>query len=147
MNAQAILSAEILVRFANRGEDGKPPNIRATDGTTYGVKPADFGRFQPGGRYRIEYVEKQGRGKWQGRTFRDIVKCEPVSSGDARAPSPSQRSVPGGEGVTGSAPASEFEFVTRMLAAYVQCCGVENTVDGLVTRARSLQAVYRQVFT
>ena len=145
MNAQAIQSTEILVRFANRGEDGKPPNIRATDGTTYGVKPADFGRFQPGGRYRIEYVEKQGRGKWQGRTFRDIVKCEPLASVDARgarAPSPSQRSVSGGEGVT----SPEFEFVTRLLSAYVQCCGVENTVDGLVTRARSLREVYRKAF-
>ena len=44
-----------------------------------------------------------------------------------------------------SAP-SEFEFVTRMLAAYVQCCGVENTVDGLVKRARALQTVYREVW-
>ncbi len=147
MNAQAIQSTEILVRFANAAQDGKPPNIRATDGTTYGVKPVDFGRFQPGGRYRIEYVEKQGRGKWQGRTFRDIVKCEPVASGDtrsARAPSPSQTSVSGGEGVTGEA--SEFEFVTRMLAAYVACCGVGKTVEDLVTRARSLQTVYREVF-
>jgi hypothetical protein len=151
MNAQAIQSAEIMVRFANPPADGKPPNIRATDGATYGVKPADFGRFQPGGRYRIDYVEKQGRGKWQGRTFRDIVKCEPVQSpatGDARArararaPSPSQRSVSGGEGVT----ASELEFVTRMLAAYVACCGVGKTAGELAERARMLRGVYREVW-
>jgi len=150
MNAQAIQSTEILVRFANPPGDGKPPNIRSTDGTTYGVKPADFGRFQPGGRYRIDYVEKQGRGKWQGRTFRDIVKCEPVksepqASGDtrsARAPSPLQRSVSGGEGVT----PSEFEFVTRMLAAYVACCGVGRTEDELTERGRMLRGVYRELW-
>jgi hypothetical protein len=42
--------------------------------------------------------------------------------------------------------ASEFEFVTRVLAAYVQCCGVENTVEGLVTRGKALREVYGRVF-
>ena len=153
MNAQAIQSTEILVRFANAAEGGKPPNIRATDGTTYGVKPADFGRFQPGGRYRIEYVEKEGKGKWSGRTFRDIVKCEPIrsdprASGDARgarAPSPSQRSVPEGEGVT-DATHPEFEFVTRLLSAYVTGGGVDRTADALIERGRGLREVYRRIF-
>ena len=146
MNAQAIQSTEILVRFANPAADGKPPNIRSTDGITYGVKPVDFGRFQPGGRYRIDYVEKDGRGKWAGRKFRDIVKCEPIRSepqapGDARgARAPSPRP-PGGEGVSGAS--SEFEFVTRMLAAYVQCCGVGKTVGDLTERGRMLREVYR----
>src|SRR5512136_748823 len=103
MNAQAIQSTEILVRFANAAEAGSKPNIRATDGTIYGVKPADFGRFQPGGRYRIEYVEKEGKGKWVGRTFRDIVKCEPIRE----APAPSAN--PGPSVATGGP--SEFEFV------------------------------------
>jgi len=153
MNAAAIHSAEILVRFANSAEGGKPPNIRAADGTTYGVKPADFGRFQPGGRYRIEYVEKEGRGKWAGRTFRDIVKAEPIrseASGDAsgaRAPSPRQSNSTRGEGVALAPPeAAEIEFVTRMLSAYVSCCGVERTVEGLTERARMLRAVYRGVW-
>lgn len=142
MNAQAIQSTEILVRFANPAEGNRPPNIHSSDGVTYGVKPVDFGRFQPGGRYRIDYVEKEGRGKWQGRKFRDIVKCEPVASG-ARAPSPSQTSVSGGEGVT---PSGEFEFVTRMLAAYVACCGVGKTVDDLTERGRMLRTVYRNMW-
>lgn len=153
MNAQAIQSAEILVRFANAAEDGKPPNIRASNGLTYGVKPGDFGRFQPGGRYRIDYVEKEGKGKWQGRTFRDIVKCEPIrsdprASGDARgarAPSPSQTSVPEGEGVT-DATHKEFDFVTRMLSAYVQCCGVGKSIEELTDRGRGLREVYRRIF-
>jgi len=149
MNAQAIQSTEILVRFANPARDGKPPSICASDNTFYGVKPVDFGRFQQGGRYRIDYVEKDGRGKWAGRKFRDIVKCETIRSepqapGDARgARAPSPRP-PEGEGVSGAP--SEFEFVTRMLAAYVQCCGVGKTVEDLVTRARSLQGVYREVW-
>ena len=146
MNAQRIETTDILVRFANAAEGGKPPNIRATDGTTYGVKPADFGRFQPGGRYRIDYVEKSGKGKWAGRTFRDIVKCEPLTlpagSGDpaARGPAPS-RSPAEGAGCS-----SELEFVTRLLAAYVQSGGVDNKIEALVIRAKSLQEVYRQVF-
>jgi hypothetical protein len=156
MNAQAIQSTDILVRFANPARDGKPPSICASDNTFYGVKPADFGRFQPGGRYRIEYIEKDGRGKWSGRKFRDIVKCEPLTlpagSGDPAAcrsaaasakadgPSPSRQPA-GGEGCP-----SEGEFVTRLLIAYVQSGGVDNKIEALVTRAKALQVVYRQVF-
>lgn len=143
MNAQAIQSTDILVRFANRAEDGKPPNIRTTDGATYGVKPADFGRFQPGGRYRIDYVEKQGRGKWQGRTFRDIVKCEPLTL-PATEPT-NLRPAPAAGAPSGGAP-SEFEFVIQMLVAYVRSGGVKDTVESLVTRARSLRTVYREVW-
>jgi hypothetical protein len=138
MNAQAISAATILVRFADPAPAGKKQaTIKASDGTVYGVWPKDFGRFQPGGRYNIEFTERP----YQGRVYRTIVKAEPVSSG---APSPSQRSVSEGEGVTGTS--HEFEFVTRLLAAYVQCCGVENTAAGLAAKARELRGVYRQVW-
>src|SRR5690348_11708916 len=90
MNAAAIHTADILVRFTNPAEGGKKPSIKTSDGTYYGVTPKDFGRFQQGGRYRIEYTERV----WQGRTYRDIRSLErinsaPPASGDApRAPSP-----------------------------------------------------------
>ncbi len=144
MNAQAISTTTILVRFADPAPAGKKQaTIKASDGTIYGVWPKDFGRFQPGGRYMIEYTERP----FNGKVYRTVVKCEPVASGDTRprAPSPSQTSVSGGEGVTGEA--SEFEFVTRMLAAYVACCGVGKSVEELVTRANALRAVYREVWT
>ena len=147
MNAAALQTAEILVRFTNPAEGSKKPSIKASDGTYYGVTPKDFGRFQPGGRYRIEYTERV----WQGRTYRDIrslepIRSEPVASGDtrSRAPSPGQRSVPEGEGVTGGAP--ELHFVTRTLAAAISICAVEMTQEGVASKARMLRAVYRDVF-
>ena len=143
MNAAAIHSAEILARFANPADGNKKPSIKAADGTYYGVKPADFGRFQPGGRYRIDYTERD----YKGKTYRDIVKCEPVVSGDARgagAPSSSQRSVSGGEGATGAS--AEFDFVTRMLAARVASCGVGWSAEDLAREARFLRSVYREVW-
>lgn len=144
MNAQSIHTAEIDVRYCNPADGNKRPSIRATDGTYYGVKPVDFGRFQPGRRYAIEYTERT-RGD---RTFRDIVKCEPVASGDPRprAPSPGERSVPAGEGVTDATHREEFEFVTRLLAAYVTGGGVDRTIDALVDRGRGLREVYRRIF-
>lgn len=148
MNAQAISSATILVRFADPAPAGKKQaTIKASDGTVYGVWPKDFGRYQPGGKYAIEFTEHTFRGK----TYRTVLKCEPIrsepaQSGDTRprAPSPGQRSVSEGEGVTSGE--SEFEFVTRLLAAYVMGGGVDRTPDALIERARGLREVYRRIF-
>lgn len=146
MNAAALHTAEILVRFANPADGTRKPSIKASDGTYYGVKPVDFGRFQEGGRYRIEFTQRD----YKGRTYRDIVKCEPIrsvqpaASGDAagtRAPSP-RGSPTGGEGVT----ASEIGFVTRMLAARVASCGVEWSGDTLAKEARFLRELYGRIF-
>ena len=146
MNAAALRTAEILVRFTNPAEGSKKPSIKASDGTYYGVTSKDFGRFQPGGRYRIEYTERV----WQGRTYRDIRSLEPIrsdpqASGDSRphAPSPAQRSVSAGEGVMGVDPA-EAEFVSRCLAASIASCSVGRTREELVERVRMLRAVYRE---
>ena len=149
MNAQAIETATILVRFADPPPEGKKQGtVKASDGTIYGVWPKDLGRFQPGGRYAIEFTSHTFKGK----TYSTVIKCEPApqspaASGDARgarAPSPSQNSVSGGEGVTGEA--SEFEFVTRMLAAAMQICAVEMTPEGIAAKARMFRGVYREVF-
>lgn len=144
MNAAALQSAEILVRFTNPAEEGRKPSIKASDGTYYGVAAADFGRFQPGGRYRIEFTERIFRGK----TYRDIKSCEPIrpssgANGDARAPSPA-RGVSAGEGATSDA--REFQFVTRILAAQIAAAGVGRTREDLIERVKALRAVYREGF-
>lgn len=139
MNAAAIHTAEILVRFTNPPEDGKKASIKASDGTTYGVKPVDFGRFQPGARYRIEYVEKEGRGRWEGRTFRDIVKGEPVQAKPAATPMPQQR--PTGDG--DAPPTGEAEFVARCLAASITARAVGHTREAMVAEIRLLRSAWR----
>lgn len=135
MNAAALHTAEILVRFANPAEDGKKPSIRASNGDYYGVKPADFGRFQPGGRYRIEYTERV----FKGRTYRDIVKCERQ---EAQAQSTHQRSTM----AAGDATPGEAEFVSRCLAASIASCAVGRAREELTERAKMLRAIYREVF-
>jgi hypothetical protein len=141
MNAAALQSAEILVRFANPAEDGRKPSIKTSDGLYFGVTPADFGRFQPGGRYRVEFTERI----WRGKTYRDIKSCEPIrsasaSSGDERAPSP-QASRSRGEGAS-----AEIGFITRMLAARVASCGVEWSAEALTKEIRFLRGLFRQAF-
>lgn len=134
MNAQAIHTSVITVKYADPPKDGKKQaTVKAADGTIFGVWPKDLGRFQPGRRYRVEYTQRS----YQGRDYRTVVKAEPEE-----AP---ERSANPGPPVAAGAP-SEFEFVTRLLAAYVQCCGVENSPAGLAAKARMLREVYREVF-
>lgn len=40
----------------------------------------------------------------------------------------------------------EFEFVTRLLSAYVTGGGVDRTPDALIERGKGLREVYRRIF-
>lgn len=129
MNASALHTAVIEVKFANPPKDGKKQaTIKSASGDVFGVWPKDIGRFQPGRRYRVEYTERP----YQGRTYRTIVKCEPEAASEHQ---------PGGKAAAG-----EIEFVTRVLAASIQACAVGHTQADLAQEARMLRAVYRDVF-
>jgi hypothetical protein len=130
MNASALHTAVIEVKFADPPKDGKKQaTIKSTGGDVFGVWPKDIGRFQKGRRYRVEYTERP----YQGRTYRTIVKCEPET---ASAPQPA-----------GKATADEIEFVSRVLAAGVQACAVGHTQADLAQEARMLRAIYHDVFS
>lgn len=129
MNASALHTAVIEVKFADPPKDGKKQaTIKSTTGDVFGVWPKDIGRFQKGRRYRVEYTERP----YQGRTYRTIVKCEPETASEPRQ--------------AGNATPGEIEFVSRGLAASIQACAVGHTQADLAQEARLLRTVYRDVF-
>lgn len=141
MNASAIHSAVVEVRYADPPRDGKKQaTIKTPAGDIYGMKPEMLGLFQRGRRYRIDYTERDFKGK----TYRTIVKTEPDERSDDRtASAPGQRSP---DPTSNASTPSEFEFVTRLLSAYVQCCGVGRTIEELAERGRMLREVYGRIF-
>jgi hypothetical protein len=130
-------AAVIKIKYANPPKDGKKQaSVRTEDNQIFGVWPDKFGLLQPGRTYQVEYKERV----FEGKTYRTIVKCEPVKdveeppSGLAQS---SQRS---------SQKDGEVEFVARLLAASISACAVAHKEESLIAEARMLRSVYREAF-
>ena len=135
MNAQAIHTSVITVKYADPPKDGKKQaTVRSDAGEVFGVWPKDLGLFQRGRRYRVEYTER----RYQGRDYRTVVKVEPE---EAPARTTRQEASP-----ATSAPSGEAEFVSRCLAASIMSGTMGRSKEELIERARLLRSVWRDVF-
>lgn len=133
MNPQTQTAA-IEVKYVNPPKDGKQSGtVKATDGQLYGVWPDKLGLFQPGRRYKIEFVERD----YKGKTYRSITKGYPEPSPSA-TPQNNTTSPP-------RAGLGEEQFVAHMLAASLQSQLVELNDRDLTRAATMFQALYRQL--
>lgn len=124
-------AAVIKIKYANPPKDGKKQaTVKTDDNQIFGVWPKEFGLFQPGRVYRVEFSERP----FNGKTYRTITKCEPVAEEAAPA-----------DGVTSKA-FSEQEFVARVLSASIAACAVGHKEEALIAEAKMLRSVYRAAF-
>jgi len=132
-----MTAAVIKIKYANPPKEGKKQaTVKTDDNQIFGVWPKEFGLLRPGQTYKVEFSERA----FNGKTYRTITRCEPVS--DVEEPpsglaQQSQRS---------SQSNGEQEFVARVLAASIQACCVSHTQEALTAEAKMLRSVYRQVF-
>jgi hypothetical protein len=64
--------AALKIDFVNEARGGKSPSIKSGE-VYYNVKPEDFHKFKKGETVHCLISAKEGKGKWAGRTFYDIV--------------------------------------------------------------------------
>lgn len=133
------MNAKIIkVKFARPAkENKKQATIHTEDGAVFGVWPDKFGLLRPGQTYRVEFSERD----YKGKTYRTITKCEPAAVVEER--SSDQGTIP----QRSSPNDAEFEFVTRILGAAIQSQVVDcQTENDLIKAARLLRQVYAKVF-
>ena len=127
-----VNAAVIKIKYADPARPGrKQATIKTEDNQIFGVWPKEFGLFQPGKTYKVEFSERA----FNGKTYRTISKCEPLPD------EPTQPAAKAGDGSI-----SEAEFITRLLEAAIKCGGVVHSESSMIAEIKLLRSVYRQTF-
>jgi hypothetical protein len=130
-------AAVIKIKYADPPKDGrKQATVKTEDNQIFGVWPKEFGLFQPGRIYRVEFSERE----WKGKTFKTITKCEPVLDVEETPSGLAQQSQ------RSSQKDAETEFVARLMAASISACAVGHKPENLIAEALMLRSVYREAF-
>lgn len=130
-------AAVIKIKYADPPKSGKKQaTIKTEDNQIFGVWPKEFGLLRPGQTYKVEFSERP----FNGKTYRTITKCEPAAAVEESTSGLAQSSQRSSQSI------NEAEFVTRLLAAGIQCGGVVHSEQSMVAEVKLLRSVYRTTF-
>lgn len=130
-------AAVIKIKYADPPKAGKKQaTIKTEDNQIFGVWPKEFGLFQPGRTYKVEFSERS----FNGKTYRTISKCEPLADVEERPSIEAQTKQHSSQSI------SEAEFITRLLAAGIKCGGTVHSEPAMIAEIKLLRSVYRQTF-
>jgi hypothetical protein len=127
-------TATIEVAFVNPPKDGKKQaTIKTSTGDLFGIWPDKLGLLRPGESYKVDFSERN----YNGKTYRTITKVTPGQG--------TLVSIAGGKRAATPIPdSSEFEFVTRILAAMIAANAIQCEKEELANAIKTLGEVYRE---
>lgn len=142
-------TATIQVAYVNPPEEGKNKgSIKTAAGEYFGVWANQLGLFRAGADYEITFKERV----WNGKTYRDVVKCHPHTPPQAVPPPTGAHGIGGvsaqpPQGIavsdhTNSPDPGESYFITHILAAKIAACHIGRDAD-LGAEIRKLRGDYR----